>query len=109
MLPFGIAGAIADPPDLGATAGLIALGVLPTGLGYLIYFTLIRRIGTTRSLTVTYLMPFVALALGVTFLAEPVRPAAMAGLVLILFGVAIVNGQLRIQYERGRPSTFWAR
>jgi drug/metabolite transporter (DMT)-like permease len=100
MLPFGIAGAIVDPPDLGATAALIALGVLPTGLGYVIYFTLIRRIGTTRSLTVTYLMPFVAIALGVTFLHESVEPAAAAGLVLILLGVAIVNGQLRVAPRR---------
>jgi drug/metabolite transporter (DMT)-like permease len=104
MLPFGIAGVIADPPDLAATAALIALGVLPTGLGYLIYFTLIRRIGTTRSLTVTYLMPFVAIALGVNFLDERVRPAAIAGLVLILFGVAIVNGQLRITPPRRRQA-----
>jgi drug/metabolite transporter (DMT)-like permease len=100
MLPFGIAGAVVDPPDLGATAALIALGVLPTGLGYVIYFTLIRRIGTTRSLTVTYLMPFVAIALGVTFLHESVEPAAAAGLVLILLGVAIVNGQLRVAPRR---------
>jgi drug/metabolite transporter (DMT)-like permease len=99
MLPFGIA-AIVDPPDLGATAALIALGVLPTGLGYVIYFTLIRRIGTTRSLTVTYLMPLVAIALGVTFLNESVEPAAAAGLVLILLGVAIVNGQLRVAPRR---------
>jgi drug/metabolite transporter (DMT)-like permease len=100
MLPFGVAGAIVDPPDLAAAAALIALGVLPTGLGYVIYFTLIRRIGTTRSLTVTYLMPFVAIALGVIFLDESVRPAAATGLVLILLGVAIVNGQLWIAPRR---------
>jgi drug/metabolite transporter (DMT)-like permease len=102
MLPFGIAGAIVDPPDLAATAALIALGVLPTGLGYVIYFTLIRRIGTTRSLTVTYLIPFVAIALGVAFLDESVAAPAAAGLVLILVGVAIVNGQLRIAPGRVR-------
>lgn len=100
MLPLGIVGAIADPPDLAATAALIALGVLPTGFGYVIYFTLIRRIGTTRSLTVTYFIPFVAIALGVTFLDESVRPAMAAGLILILLGVAIVNGQLRIARRR---------
>jgi drug/metabolite transporter (DMT)-like permease len=100
MLPLGVVGAIADPPDLSAAAALIALGVLPTGFGYVIYFTLIRRIGTTRSLTVTYLIPFVAIALGVTFLDESVRPAMAAGLILILLGVAIVNGQVRIASRR---------
>jgi drug/metabolite transporter (DMT)-like permease len=94
VLPFGIAGWIADPPDLGGFLALVALGVLSSGLAYLCYYELIRTLGATRTLTVTYLAPAVAILLGVAVLGERVRLLHLAGLALILLGVAAVNGQL---------------
>ncbi len=94
VLPFGIAGWVADPPSLGALAAIGALGVTSSGLAYLFYFELVRGLGATRTLTVTYLAPVVAIVLGVVVLGERVGPLQAAGLALILLGVAGVNGQL---------------
>lgn len=105
--PFGVAGWIADPPTAGALGALVVLGATSSGLAYVIYFELIRRLGATRTLTVTYLQPAVAIALGVLVLGEELRLAHLAGLSLILLGIAIVHGQLsrarRPRSARRRP------
>jgi drug/metabolite transporter (DMT)-like permease len=100
--PLGIVAWIADPPDLGAFGAMVALGVTSSGLAFLIYFELIRRLGATRTLTVTYLQPIVAIALGVVLLGESLRLLNFVGLVLILLGVALVNGQLRLGRRQRR-------
>lgn len=91
--PFGIVGWIADPPTPGAFWAMIALGVTSSGLAYVSYFELIRRIGATRTLTVTYLQPVVAIALGVAILDELLEALHVAGLGLVLLGVAITNAR----------------
>lgn len=93
-LPLGLAGLVTDPPTSAGLAAVVALGVLSSGLAYVVYFELIRELGATRTLTVTYLQPVVAILLGVVFLSEAVRAPALVGLALILLGVAAVNGQL---------------
>jgi drug/metabolite transporter (DMT)-like permease len=92
-LPFGIAGWIADPPTLGAFGAMVALGATSSGLAYISYFELIRRIGATRTLTVTYLQPVVAIALGVAILGERLEAVHLAGLALVLLGVAIIHAR----------------
>jgi drug/metabolite transporter (DMT)-like permease len=100
MLPLGVIGWIANPPDVGAFAALAVLGVTSTGFAYLVYYDLIRTIGVTRTLTVTYLQPLVAIVLGIAFLHEVVHPWHLVGLALILVGVAAVNGQLPLGRRR---------
>ena len=91
--PLGVVGWIVDPPTLGAFAALLALGVTSSGVAYVGYFELIRRIGATRTLTVTYLQPAVAIALGVAILGEELKALHLAGLGLVLLGVAITNAR----------------
>jgi drug/metabolite transporter (DMT)-like permease len=69
----------------------VAFGVLCTGLPYLLYFPLMRRIGPTRAMTVNFLVPVFAMAWGLVFLGEPVTPGAIAGCVLVLAGVVLAN------------------
>jgi drug/metabolite transporter (DMT)-like permease len=80
-------------PGLAATAGLVGLILLPTVLGQLILFRMLRLHGSRRSSLVTYLMPAFALFYGSTILDEPLTAAALGGLVLILVGVALASGQ----------------
>ena len=80
-------------PGLAATAGLAGLILLPTVLGQLILFRMLRLHGSRRSSLVTYLMPAFALFYGSTILDEPLTAAALSGLVLILVGVALASGQ----------------
>ena len=89
--------ALADPPTvapgLAAVAALAGLILLPTVLGQLILFRMLRLHGSRRSSLVTYLMPGFALVYGSTILDEPVTAAGIGGLVLILAGVALASGQ----------------
>jgi drug/metabolite transporter (DMT)-like permease len=75
-------------------AALAALGALSTAVAYLLYFRLLRRVGPTNLLLVTFLLPIVALALGAVFLGERIEIGDLAGLALILLGLAAIDGRV---------------
>lgn len=81
-------------PGLSPLAALAALSILSTALAYLIYFRLLARAGATFLSLVTFLIPASALAMGVGFLGERLEARHLAGLALILAGLAAM--------ERGR-------
>ena len=62
-----------------------------TGIAYVLYYRLLASLGATGALTVTYLLPGFALVYGALLLGEPIRPAAVVALVLILAGTALTN------------------
>jgi drug/metabolite transporter (DMT)-like permease len=88
-LPFS-GGITAKPPAIAAVAVLV-LGVVGTGVALIINFTLIASEGPTAASVVTYLVPVVAIALGVLVLHEPARLTLPIGAILILAGVAFVR------------------
>ncbi|MCO6452076.1 MAG: DMT family transporter [Caldilineales bacterium] len=67
------------------------LGVLGTGLAYLLFFTLIRNIGATPTTMVTYVIPVFAVTFGVIFLNESLHWTQFAAMALIFAGVWMVN------------------
>jgi drug/metabolite transporter (DMT)-like permease len=95
LLPF----AIAQPPDglpgWKVTWSLLALGILGTGVAYVLYYALLAGAGASRSILITYLVPALALGYGAILLDEPVTVAAVAGLALVLGGVALGTGVAR--------------
>jgi drug/metabolite transporter (DMT)-like permease len=90
-LPVGIATTPGHTPDLGSVAALVALGALGTAVAFVIYYELINGVGPARAALVSYLAPGVALFYGAIFRDEAITVAAIAGLVLILGGVAIAS------------------
>ena len=70
---------------------LLWLGLLGSGLAYIIYFDLLPRIGPTRMSMVTYILPLVGVLLGMIFLGERFHWGAIIGALLILSGISIVN------------------
>ena len=68
---------------------IVWLGIGPTALATLLYFTLIASAGPTFMSLVNYLSPMVALLAGVTLLGEQPGASAVAGLALILLGIAL--------------------
>jgi drug/metabolite transporter (DMT)-like permease len=85
--------AAAPPPQawtIEATAALIACGALCSGLAYLPFFTLIRDIGPTRTLSVGLLVPVLGVLWGWLFLGEAVTLAMLAGTVLVLAALGLV-------------------
>jgi drug/metabolite transporter (DMT)-like permease len=78
--------------------------MLGSGVAYLLYFRILRAWGATRSTLVTYVMPIVGIALGVTVLGEVLHPAEILGSVLVIGGLALASsrfGQRRL-YGRAR-------
>jgi drug/metabolite transporter (DMT)-like permease len=71
---------------------IAALALASTALAYLIYFRLIERVGPTRALTVSILVPFFGVLWGVVFLGEAVTPGTFVGLAIVLLGVGLATG-----------------
>ena len=76
------------------------LGVGGMALGQFVYYTMVEHHGSTKASLVTYLLPGMALVLGILFLDEPLTVAAVAGLALVLLGVALGSGLLRPSRRR---------
>jgi drug/metabolite transporter (DMT)-like permease len=79
-------------PTTGVMAAVIALGVLCSGVAYLIYFRLIQDVGPSSALTVTFLSPLFGILWGVLFLGESVGWYTFAGAAIVIIGTALVTG-----------------
>ncbi|HEY3550962.1 MAG TPA: DMT family transporter [Gaiellaceae bacterium] len=75
---------------------ILVLGFVGTAIAYLLFFALIQRAGANYATLVTYLVPPIALAYGAIFLDESFGPAAFAALALVLVGVALATGSVRL-------------
>jgi drug/metabolite transporter (DMT)-like permease len=95
VLPAGVARAPDHVPGWGTIASVAVLGIVGTAIAYILFFTIIAGAGAAYGSLVTYLVPPVALAYGAIFLDEGVGGAAVAGLALILGGVALGTGLSR--------------
>ena len=88
-------------PTPGEWAAVVALGVLCTGVAYLLYFRLIADVGPTRALTVTFLIPLFGMLWGALFLGEAITPVMAAGCALVLAGTALILRRPRLASDTG--------
>ncbi len=91
LLPTALAWP-AEPPGLKAWLALLAVGVLCTGLAYILFFRQIDRNGPTQAMTVTFLIPLFAILYGAALLGEAVTMRMVAGAIVVLVGVALAVG-----------------
>ncbi|HZS20832.1 MAG TPA: DMT family transporter [Pseudonocardiaceae bacterium] len=96
-IPLAIAGDQSIHLTVVPVMALLILGVLGTGLAYVINFALIASEGATGASVVTYLVPVTAALLGVAILGEPWTLLSAAGLVAILAGVYMARRRPRIR------------
>ncbi|MEP7085141.1 MAG: DMT family transporter [Betaproteobacteria bacterium] len=92
LLPMAVAMWPEQNPSLAAWLAAIVLGIASTGVAYILYFRLIRNVGPTRAIAVTFLVPVFGMLWGALFLAESVTPGMMLGCAVILLGTALANG-----------------
>ncbi len=69
---------------------MLCAGLISTGLPYVLYFPLMQRIGVTRALTVTFLVPCFAFLFAFVFLGEALSLGALGGCALVISGLVIV-------------------
>lgn len=82
-------------PSALAWWSVLVLGTAGTAFAYILYFRLIDRLGATRAMSVTFLIPVFGMAWGVLFLDEQVTLNMLAGTLIILVGTALTSGLLR--------------
>jgi len=92
LLPWGMAELPGHTPDWKPIAALLALALGGTAFAQVLLFHVLRLHGAAKVSLVTYLMPLFAVFYGATILGEPLRWSALAGLALILLGVALGSG-----------------
>lgn len=97
-LPFFPAPAVPGPGVVGA---VLALGLVCTGLAYLLYFRLIAEVGAASAMTVAFLIPLFGILWGYLFLNEALGWHLLLGAVVVLLGTALVTGY--------SPRSLWAR
>jgi drug/metabolite transporter (DMT)-like permease len=97
ILPLGLTQLPSTTPSWKAIGSIVALGAAGLSLAYLLYFTLIVGSGAPYAALVTYLVPALALVYGAIFLGETVTGTDLGGLALILAGVALGTGTLRLR------------
>ncbi len=87
-------------PGLGPWLATLVLGVACSALAYLLFFRLIARVGASRAVTVTFLVPVFGTLWGALFLGEPVTASMLAGGAVVLLGTGLATGVIG-----GRPGT----
>lgn len=88
---LAVSGARAPHWTAEGTAALAVLGIIGTGFAYVLNYQIIASDGATVASTVTYLLPVVAIVLGVLVLHESVTALTLAGIALVLAGVALTR------------------
>ncbi len=90
----------AHNPGWAPWLSLLVLGVLCSGVAYILYFRLIAELGPARAITVTFLVPVFAVLYGTTLLDENLTPYMLACGAVVVLGTALSSGVLRLPAKR---------
>ncbi len=90
-------------PGASAWLALLALGVVCSGIAYIVFFRLIENAGPQRALSVTFVVPVFAVLYGVLFLGESVTPWMVGCAGVIVGGTALATGLLKPGHRRAAP------
>jgi drug/metabolite transporter (DMT)-like permease len=96
LLPLALATLPSSAPGWEPLGSGVALGVLGTAVAQVLSYRMIRLWGSARAVLVAYMLPAFALLYGAVFLSEPLSWQKLAGLALILGGVALGAGAVRL-------------
>jgi drug/metabolite transporter (DMT)-like permease len=101
LLPLGLSQLPSSTPGWKEIGSVLALAIIGTALAQIILYRVLRSDGAARVSLVTYLLPVTALFYGLTLLGEPLTWEELAGMALILSGVALGSGAVR--FPRREP------
>jgi drug/metabolite transporter (DMT)-like permease len=97
MLPIAFPRLPDEIPSTTVLAATMGLGIVCTGLGFMLFITVVTRWGASFGVLVNYLVPAVALGYGAVFLGESITLPRIGGLLLILLGVGLGSGVIRLR------------
>lgn len=87
-----------------SVVAVLVLGIIGTGFAYVLNYQIITSEGATIASTVTYLLPAVAIVLGVLVLSENITALVLVGIALVLAGVALTRRQAAHQAPADRAA-----
>jgi drug/metabolite transporter (DMT)-like permease len=91
MVPFGLWSLPGSRLEWGPVLAMLPLGLLGTGLAFVLMTTLVGRVGGPRGAVATYFIPVVAIVLGAVFLGERAAPVALLGTALVVAGAWLTS------------------
>jgi len=103
-LCFLLEAPLQSAPSAVSVAALLVNALAATALGFVVYFRLIRTIGSMGTASVSYLKPAAGVLIGCTLLGESLSWTAGIGLVAILIGVAAINQTAPLGSRRANRS-----
>ncbi len=80
--------------QLSTIGAILGISVFGTAFAYMLYFRVIRTVGATNTLLVTFLVPVTALIMGVVILGESPGQHAILGMLVIFTGLAAIDGRI---------------
>lgn len=89
--PFGVAGVGESVWTVESVVAVTVLGVINTGLAFVLVTLFAGRVGATRGSVAIYFLPVVAMVLGVLFRGDTVLPVQVAGTGLVLMGAFLIS------------------
>ncbi len=95
VLPFYLAGpALIGEVTLAGVASVVTLGAVGSGIAYILYYRIIKQVGSAIANSVTYMTPLVATVLGMILLGEQLHWYEPVGAVVVILGALISQGRL---------------
>lgn len=82
-------------PSNNAIWSVLLIGIICTGIAYILFFRLIAQLGPAKAISVTYLIPAFGLLWGALFLGETISLIMLIGGIIILLGVALTTGVIK--------------
>ena len=92
-IALGASGVRTPQATAESIAAIAVLGIVGTGFAYVLNYQIITSDGATAASMVTYLLPVVAIVLGVLVLDEGITATMLGGIALVLIGVALTRRQ----------------
>ena len=96
LLPFALASLPSHAPGWKSIGSGVALGLLGTAIAQILSYRMLRIYGSSRAVLVAYMLPAFALFYGAVFLSEALTWQKLGGLALIVAGVGLGSGALRL-------------
>jgi drug/metabolite transporter (DMT)-like permease len=91
IIPFGVAHLSESAWSWTSAAAMLPLGILGTGVAFVLLATLVGGVGSTRGSVAVYFLPPVAIILGVVVRGDALAPIALVGTALVLAGAWLTS------------------
>lgn len=103
LMPLAVYFAPKVMPSLTAWYSVLALAIACTSFTYVIFFNLLAEAGSTKAISVTFLIPAFGAMWGALFIGEELTLVMVVGMAIILTGTALVTGVMKLSAKTANP------